>query len=393
LLAGFTLLPLLGVRGTVFIAVGLNLFAALIVILSEYRLRYWKQSLLAIAAAFGLGMVSTYSVEHIYRGGMYGISGQDYFKGAQILFEGEGRLSTVTVMQVPSPEGPINRLFIDGQGSSSLRLSDIRVSVLLGYLPRWLRPELEDAAVIGFGVGGASRVLANGVKTTAIEIEPEVVNAAPFFEELNRGIVEDPNHQIIYNDARNFLLRTKQKFGIIVNHPLDPNRAYSSLLFTHEFFNIVKSRLKPGGVYVQWFPVYNMSKQDFADLYTTLDSIFPYQIAFANSPHLKEIIFICSNEEIPFDRAVLTEAFKNRSPEDQRLLRLAQLDNIRQLFDIKVVTNKDLAHYREIGSLLTDDQPRLEFTAAINDITGNAGELIISELSEIRRKNLLQERQ
>ena len=59
-------------------------------------------------------------------------------------------------------------------GLSSLLslLALVRTSVLLGFVPRWLRPELSSAAVIGFGIGGTARLLSHGVPTTTIELEP-----------------------------------------------------------------------------------------------------------------------------------------------------------------------------------------------------------------------------
>lgn len=394
LLAGFVLLPHLGVRNTIFVAAGLNLAAGFFVIFSEHGSKYYKPCAVALVLYIILGSTSQYSTEHLYRGGFYGLSTTDYLGDREYVFEAEGKLSTVAVLQQPGTNGPINRLLIDGEGSSSLRLSDVRVSMLLGYLPRILHPEAKTAAVIGFGVGGASRALANQIETTTIEIEPEVVNAAPFFEPINRGILTDPNHKIEYDDARNYLLRTDETFDIIVNHPLDPNRAFSSLLFTQEFFEVVKSALSPNGVYVQWIPLYAMSKRDFSDLYHTLNSVFPHQVGFTNTDSMMELIVICSNNPLKHDKATIRSAFSQFSVQDRLLLSNAQLDSPEIISDLLVFNGTQLGEYDEQGKALTDNSPRLEFSIALNTIRKDEayGQNIRSEINRIRYRAQAEQR-
>lgn len=395
LLAGFVLLPTLGVRGTVVTAGVLNMAAAAMMMFSEYRLQYWKRSIAVLGLFVLLAGLSKYSVERLYRGGFLGLSGSDEIAGREILFEREGRMSTVVVFQSNEHGAMVNRLVIDGQGSSSLRISDVRVSVLLGFLPRWLRPELDSAAVIGFGVGGASRTLANGVHTTSIEIEPEVVSAAPYFEKLNSGVLDDSNHRLVFDDARNFLLRSKERYGIIVNHPMDPNRTFSSLLFTKEFYEIVASKLEPGGVYVQWIPLYYMSRSDFENTYHTLNSVFPHQVAFTNGFYLGELIVVSSKEEIPLEPADLKMRLDQVSPADRRLLELGEFSSFESLMTLAIFTEDQMTKYDQRGDLLTDDNPKLEFSLATsmirNDLERSNGDSRIqSEMRAIRES--LQER-
>lgn len=385
LAAGFLLVPSLGVRATIIIAAGLNVTAGMLVILSEFGWRHVRSCALLGSAFVALASVSSYSIDHLYRRGLYGAFKIDYLGDRQIVFEQEGRHATVAVM-TDAGNPPVPRLLIDGEGSSSLRPTDVRVSVLLGFLPRWLRPELSNAAVIGYGVGGAARMLANEIETTTIELEPAVVAASPFFAPLNRDVLNDPRHRVVYADARNFLLRTPKRFDIVVNHPLDFNRSCSSLLFTREFFELVRDRLTPNGLYVQWIPLYSMSREDFSDLYHTLASVFPYQIAFANAYPSGEPIVICSMTPLDRDQTLLRTRFDSRSAADRSLLDYSRLHAAEDLFRLLLFTEADMASYREDARFLTDDHPRLEFVTVNNRIRyGNgAGQEIVRELATLR---------
>jgi spermidine synthase len=48
-------------------------------------------------------------------------------------------------------------------------------------------------------------------KIDCVEIEPAVVRAVPYLQSLNRNVLKDLRLHLIFEDARNFLLTTRQK--------------------------------------------------------------------------------------------------------------------------------------------------------------------------------------
>ena len=61
---------------------------------------------------------------------------------------------------------------------------------------------------------------------------------------------------MVYDDARHFILTSKEKFDIITTDPIHPWVKGAASLYTKEYFEHVKRHLKPGGVVTQWVPLY-----------------------------------------------------------------------------------------------------------------------------------------
>ncbi len=61
---------------------------------------------------------------------------------------------------------------------------------------------------------------------------------------------------IVYDDARHFVLTTREKFDVITSDPIHPWVKGAATLYTQEYFEHVKAHLNPGGVVTQWVPLY-----------------------------------------------------------------------------------------------------------------------------------------
>ena len=74
--------------------------------------------------------------------------------------------------------------------------------------------------------------------------------------------MHDPRVQIVYDDARHFVLTTHEKFDIITSDPIHPWVKGSATLYSKEYFELVKQHLNPGGVVTQWVPLYESDAAD-----------------------------------------------------------------------------------------------------------------------------------
>jgi spermidine synthase len=119
----------------------------------------------------------------------------------------------------------------------------------------------KSALIICFGMGTSFRAaLSWGLNTTAVELVPNVVNAFGFYHEDAGRVLQDPNAHIVIDDGRRFLERTREKYDIIVVDPPPPvEAAGSSLLYTPEFYKLVKEHLDTNGILQIWFPGSSMS--------------------------------------------------------------------------------------------------------------------------------------
>jgi hypothetical protein len=80
--------------------------------------------------------------------------------------------------------------------------------------------------------------------------------------------------RIHLGDARGTLRLTRRRFDAIVSQPSHPWTAGASHLYTREFFSLVRSRLQPDGVFVQWIGLTFVDEPLLRSLLATLDDVF-----------------------------------------------------------------------------------------------------------------------
>jgi spermidine synthase len=187
----------------------------------------------------------------------------------------EGAASTVAVHV--APDGYRN-FHVSGRVEASNNPNDLRTERLIGHLSAIPHPRPESVLVVGLGAGVTAGTLSlyPEVKRIVIcEIEPRVVGAAKLFSPENYAVLSDPRVQMVFDDARHFLATTREKFDIITSDPIHPWVRGNSILFSREYYAIVKSRLKPGGIATQWVPLYETSELAIKiQLHTFIDA-FP----------------------------------------------------------------------------------------------------------------------
>ena len=107
-----------------------------------------------------------------------------------------------------------------------------------------------------------------------VEIEPGIIEAAPLLERLNRGVLRDPRVHVVLDDARNFLLTTRETYDLIVSEPSNPWIAGVAALFTDEYYQAARARFRPGGLLVQWIQGYSIFPDDLRMVLATVAAQF-----------------------------------------------------------------------------------------------------------------------
>lgn len=187
----------------------------------------------------------------------------------------EGAASTVAVHI--GPDGYKN-FHVAGRVEASNDPADLRTERLIGHLSGLPHPRPESVLVVGMGGGISAGTLAiySEVKRIVIcEIEPRVAGATRQFAEENFHVLDNPKVEVVFDDARHFLATTREKFDIITSDPIHPWVRGNSLLFSREYYEIVRSRLKPGGLATQWVPLYETSELAIKIQMQTFMDAFP----------------------------------------------------------------------------------------------------------------------
>lgn len=148
----------------------------------------------------------------------------------------------------------------------------------LAHLPLLLHPEPRRVAFLGMGTGiTAGAAVAHPVESIdVVELMPEVVAAAhAHFGAASQGLFTDPRVHVVEGDARIFLEQHARAFDVVVGDLVVPWRAGESALYTREHFERARASLRPGGLFCQWLPAYQLTVEQFDAIAATFLDAFP----------------------------------------------------------------------------------------------------------------------
>jgi len=159
------------------------------------------------------------------------------------------------------------RLLTNAFSMSATNPRNQRYMRLFAYLPLALRPEAEDVLLICYGCGVTADALLHGPnvrRMDIVDISKEVFALADFYSGINySNPLHDPRVHPIVQDGRFFLQASPRQYDIISGEPPPPKVTGSVNLYTEEFFSLMNSRLKEGGIATFWLPI-NQLKVDEA---------------------------------------------------------------------------------------------------------------------------------
>lgn len=146
------------------------------------------------------------------------------------------------------------------------------------HFPLLLHPQPQRVFFIGLGTGvTAGAALRHPVQqVVAAELLPDAITAArTYFRPWQNGLFEDPRTRIIAADGRHHLAATSARFDVVVGDLFVPWKAGTGGLYTIEHFRTVRERLRPGGLFAQWLPLYQLTEREFGILTRTFLQVFP----------------------------------------------------------------------------------------------------------------------
>lgn len=205
------------------------------------------------------------------------------------LFVGEGMNSSVAVTELANG---VRNFHVSGKVEASSEPQDMRLQRMLGHIPALVHPNPKSVLIVGCGAGvtAGSFITHPGIERIVIcEIEPLIPRVvATYFGKENYDVVQRPAEsagpkvEIVYDDARHFILTSKEKFDIITSDPIHPWVKGAATLYTREYFELVKQHLNPGGVVTQWVPLYESTLAVVKSEVATFFEAFPDGTIWSN---------------------------------------------------------------------------------------------------------------
>ena len=166
-------------------------------------------------------------------------------------------------------------------------------------------PHAEKVLLIGGGVGGGLRELLKypQVEVDYVELDPEIIRMSlRILPGEERSPLLSDRVRIIYSDGRAYLTRATADYDVILLDLPEPSTALLNRFYTEEFFRIVHSHLKAGGIFSFRIPssanYISKERRNFlASLHQTLNRIFPHINVVPGDVN----IFLAGKNEIVLD--------------------------------------------------------------------------------------------
>ncbi len=192
-----------------------------------------------------------------------------------------GREGVVAVVQQVAPEEELTwrRSIVQ---SNQFRLASVgaehsqRRKMLL---PLLLHAAPGRVATIGLATGitaGAALDCQAVQSLAAVEISPLIAAAAArHFADANRHIFEDRRARVAVEDGRTYLAAAPATYDVVVGDLFRPWASGVGRLYSREHFQAARRALRPGGLFCQWLPMYQLEEEQFEVILATFLRVFP----------------------------------------------------------------------------------------------------------------------
>jgi spermidine synthase len=293
-----------------------------------------------------------------------------YTTEPKYLYVGEGMNSSIAVSEMSNG---VRNFHVAGKVEASSEPQDMRLQRMLGHLSALLDREPTSVLVVGFGAGvtAGSFVLHPGIKRIVIcEIEPLIPKVvSTYFTKENYNVVNDPRVQIVYDDARHYILTTKERFDVITSDPIHPWVKGAATLYTKEYFELVKQHLNPGGVVTQWVPLYESVPNVVKSEVATFFNVFPDGTVWSNDIQGKGYDVVLAGHATP--QTIDIDAMQRRisAPENARVSQ--SLGEVGFNSALSLLTTyggqaRDLAPWLANAEINRDSNLRLQYLAGMS---------------------------
>lgn len=270
LVAGFLLLPSLGMKWTTFVLMLVIVCSALVVLVpSTVSLRLSTPMTAWRGLAFaGSGVIvacalvawcltpSDYLILKSFRAHVSGLEGRDFARPPYLQARNEGLLETILVIDLPDRG---RALFTNGHVMSLTGYSAQRYMRGFVHLPLLHMDRPETALVICFGVGNTAHACTlhpTLKRIEVVDISRDILRQAPQFAQTNGNVLQDRRVSVFVNDGRQHLrMQPEGSYDLVTLEPPPISFAGVGALYSKEFYTLVHSRLKSGGFLSQWLPI------------------------------------------------------------------------------------------------------------------------------------------
>lgn len=214
----------------------------------------------------------------------------------------------VSGVAAAAPEKDKDEWRVSANGKSQSHLPFGGFHAKLGAIPTTLHTRPDSIAIIGLGSGNTAWAAACRSESQSIKVFEVCTAELPLLEALAKlpehgqlhSFLSDQRINIVGRDARHALMTEPEMYDVIETDAIRPQSAFAGYLYSLEFFELCRSRLKPGGLMCCWSPT--------TGTFSTFRKAFPHMLILDNG-----YLLIGSPDPIGVNR----EAWKARLQAEQ----------------------------------------------------------------------------
>ncbi len=287
-----------------------------------------------------------------------------------VLLTAEGRDSSIAVSRWHSDNSL--QFHVAGKVEASSNGTDMKLQRMLGHLAALPQPAPHSVLIVGFGAGvtaGSFTTYPSIKRIVICEMEPLIPpTSTRFFAAQNYGVAKDKRTQIVFDDARHFVLTTPEKFDMITSDPIHPFVRGSAALYSKEYFEAEKAHLTEHGMVTQWVPLYESDEATVKSEIATFLSVFPDGLVFANTDNGTgyDLAMVGMNHPTPIDLDAVESRLRSAAYAPVR----ASLANVgfysgAALLGTYAGDGRDLAPWLKDAQINHDGDLRLQYLAGL----------------------------
>jgi spermidine synthase len=354
--AGFVLIPFLGLRDALIAICSVSVATGVVVFLFQAtvprRHRIVRVAVPVIAFAIVVSMLPRNTYQRIFQ-----LAQKDF----ELVYYKEDPTATVTAHK----RGERVIININGLNVAGTGFNFLTTQKMQAHLGMLLHPEPKRLLQIGFGSGGTcySVSLHKSVeRIDCVELCQGVIEAASHFLPSNHDVLQNPKVHLTIEDARNYILAMPDRYDLILSDSIHPTYAGNGTLYSQDYFKLCREKLNPGGYVSFWLPMYLLSTRDYKTIVKTFQSVFPnVTIWYVNNAIEAYSIVLGRMEPFEIDVGRLRE--KLQDPDIARDLGSIDIHSELDILSFFVMGPEAVARYVEDGDINSDDHPLIEFRA------------------------------
>jgi len=259
-------------------------------------------------------------------------------------------------------------LVTNGHPMSSSELMSQRYMRAMAHVPLLAMDRPERVLVICFGVGNtanAATLHPTVQRVEIVDLSRQVLEHASYFVDANDDVLTSPRATVYVNDGRHHLQMdvgaglNPRPYDLITLEPPPIVHAGVAALYTTEFYERARARLKPGGYVTQWLPSYGVPQSMVLSMVRSFVDVFPNAVLLSGAS-ANLLLMGTSGERNEIDPHRLADAL-TKAPAVRADLERLDLGTPREIVGMFVASSETLRAATRNTTPVTDDRPIQEY--------------------------------